>query len=117
MTTSITINRPAFDTFDVSTVESTLDDLLKQCRDVVASVAESTDPTWQSVMMPLDDVHNRLSLFYSPVSHLNAVKNSPELREVHKACLPKFSAYYTEVGQNKELYAVTKSLRAITSNH
>jgi len=104
MTPSITINRPAFDTFDVTTVEATLDDLLQQCRDVVATVAKVSAPSWQSVMEPLDEVHNRLSLFWSPVSHLNSVKNSPELRDVHKACLPKLSAYYTEIGQNSDLY-------------
>jgi len=111
MSASITINRPAFDTFDVSKVESTLDDLLSQCRSTVERVAKTTEPSWDSVMEPLDEVHNRLSLFWSPVSHLNSVKNSEELREVHKACLPKLSAYYTELGQHHELYTVIKGLK------
>jgi oligopeptidase A len=108
---NITINRPAFDAFDVSTVEANLDDLLAECRQTVSDVAQETTPTWQSVIEPLDKVHNRLSLFWSPVSHLNSVKNSAELREVYKACLPKLSAYYTELGQNAELYAAIKKIR------
>lgn len=111
MKESITINRPAFDTFDVSTVESTLDNLLSQCQATVDSVAKHTSPSWQSVMAPLDEAHNRLSLFWSPVSHLNSVKNSNELRDVYKICLPKLSAYYTELGQNNALYSVIKGLR------
>jgi len=111
MSDSITINRPAFDTFDVSKVESTLDNLLSQCRDTVASVAKVTDVSWDSVIAPLDDAHNRLSLFWSPVSHLNSVQNSSELRDVYKVCLPKLSAYYTELGQHEALYAVIKSLK------
>lgn len=110
MKDSIKINRPAFEAFDPSTVESTLDTLLKQCREVVASVSTVEQPTWQSVMSPLDEVHNRLSLFWSPVSHLNSVKNSNELRDVYKVCLPKLSAYYTELGQNSKLYSVIKGL-------
>ena len=111
MKESITINRPAFDTFDVSKVESTLDDLLSQCRTTVESVSKVDEPNWPSVMAPLDEVHNQLSLFWSPVSHLNSVKNSSELRDVYKVCLPKLSSYYTELGQNKDLYSVIKRLR------
>lgn len=111
MKETITVNRPAFDTFDASTVESTLEGLLVQCRTKVQSVSEVVNPSWQSVMAPLDEVHNRLSLFWSPVSHLNSVKNSSELRDVYKACLPKLSAYYTELGQNAALYAVIKAVR------
>ncbi len=108
---NITINRPAFDTFDVSTVEATLDELLTECRQAVSEASQVTSPSWQSVIEPLDKVHNRLSLFWSPVSHLNSVKNSSELRDVYKACLPKLSAYYTELGQNAELYTVIKKIR------
>lgn len=108
---NITINRPAFDSFDVSTVEATLDSLLAECRQAVSEAAQVTAPTWQSVIDPLDKVHNRLSLFWSPVSHLNSVQNSAELRDVYKACLPKLSAYYTELGQNAELYAAIRKIR------
>ncbi len=111
MKDSIKINRPAFEAFDPSTVESALDDLLSQCREVTKTLSTIVKPTWQSVMTPLDEVHNRLSLYWSPVSHLNSVKNSPELRDVYKVCLPKLSSYYTELGQNSELYSVIKTLR------
>ncbi len=112
MKDSITINRPAFDAFDVSTVEATLDELLSQCRETVKVAAKVASPNWESVMAPLDKAHNQLSLFWSPVSHLNSVQNSAELRDVYKVCLPKLSAYYTELGQNSELYEVIKKLRA-----
>jgi len=111
MSNAIKINRPEFDTFDVSKVESTLDDLLNRCKETVARVAGEKSPTWDSVISPLDEAHNELSLFWSPVSHLNSVKNSSELRDVYKICLPKLSAYYTELGQNEALYAVMKQLK------
>ena len=85
MSNAIKINRPAFDAFDVSKVESTLDDLLKRCKETVARVSGEATPTWDSVILPLDEAHNELSLFWSPVSHLNSVKNSSELRDVYKA--------------------------------
>lgn len=111
MQNTITINRPAFDAFDVTTVESTLDTLLKACRETVKLVSKVTNPSWGSVISPLDEAHNELSLFWSPVSHLNSVQNSAELRDIYKVCLPKLSAYYTELGQNEALYAVIKQLK------
>jgi len=112
MNNAITINRPAFDQFDIATVASTLEGLLKRCKETVEKVSGESNPTWESVMLPLDEAHNQLSLFWSPVSHLNSVKNSPELRDVYKACLPKLSAYYTELGQNEALYSVMKQLKS-----
>ena len=61
-------------------------------------------------MQPLEEVHNALNLFWSPVSHLNSVMNSEELRKVYKQCLSKLSTYYTELGQNVDLYNTTLAL-------
>ena len=51
-------------------------------------------------MQPLDDANERLSRAWGQVGHLNAVMNSPELREVYNANLPKITQYYAELGQN-----------------
>ncbi|MBD3707150.1 hypothetical protein IE983_16950 [Enterobacter hormaechei] len=40
----------------------------------------------------MDDVLGRI---FSPVSHLNSVKNSPELREAYEQTLPLLSEYST----------------------
>ncbi|HSQ05237.1 MAG TPA: M3 family metallopeptidase, partial [Burkholderiales bacterium] len=41
-----------------------------------------------------------------------AVMNSPELRDVYNANLPKITQYYTELAQNLALFAKFKALRA-----
>ena len=58
------------------------------------------------------DVTATLSLgaAWSPVSHLNAVCNSAELREAYEGCLPALSAYSTEMGQNRELFQAFEAL-------
>ncbi len=58
----------------------------------------------------LDELHARLGQAWSPVSHLNAVCNSPELRAAYEACLPKLSAYWTELGQNRALFDAYQAL-------
>ena len=105
------VHRPEFSTIDVDSIEAQLDALLSNCRSEVERVGQLDDPQWDSLMQPLAEVHNALSLFWSPVSHLNSVMNSDELRQVYNRCLPKLSAYYTELGQNRRLYNATLALK------
>ena len=56
---------------------------------------------------------DELEQLWSPISHLNAVKNSAELRDVYNRCLPKLTEYATEMGQNRQLF---KAYQQITNN-
>src|SRR5699024_64372 len=67
--------------------------------------------TWQNFIEPLTESGDRLSKAWSPVSHLNAVKNSPELREAYQACLPLLSEYSTWLGQHEGLYQAYLQLK------
>ena len=105
------VQRPDFSAIDVDKIEQQLDQHLADCQSVVDTVSAVETPDWDSLMQPLSEVHNKLSLFYSPVGHLNAVMNNDRLREVYNRCLPKLSAYYTQLGQNSQLYKATLALR------
>ncbi|MFK8081317.1 MAG: M3 family metallopeptidase [Granulosicoccus sp.] len=109
------VNRPVFSGIDVNTIETELDQHLDHCRSVIAALNEVTDFTWESLIQPLEEAHNSLSLFWSPVSHLNSVMNNDELRTAYNACRPKLSAYYTDLGQNENLYNATVSLQESAS--
>lgn len=63
-------------------------------------------------MLTLDELGERLGRAWSPVSHLNAVCNSAELRNAYEACLPKLSEYWTEMGQNRALFQAYEALAA-----
>ena len=109
------VNRPAFALddggLDIAGIEATLDRHLAHCRATVATAALAAPPTWDTLMQSQAEAHNALSLFWSPVSHLNSVQNTDALRELYKRCLPKLSAYWTELGQNETLHAATLALR------
>ena len=92
-------------------IEPALDAHLARCREAVNAAARARPVSWDSLMRPQAEVHNALNLFWSPVSHLNAVMNTEALREVYRRCLPKLSAYWTELGQNVELHAATLALK------
>lgn len=73
--------------------------------------------TWATLIEPLDEMGERLSRAWSPVSHLNAVMNSPELREAHDSCLPLLSQFSTEMGQNQALYNAYRQLADSDAYH
>ncbi len=104
---------PPFSRIKPEHVEPAIDQLLAEGRALVQSVLESKQPpTWQSLVEPLDLEDDKLGRAWSPVSHLNAVVNSDELREAYNACLPKLSEYATEMGQNEALFAAYQAVAA-----
>jgi len=102
---------PPFSKIKPSHAEPAMDQLLAEGRKLVAQLLESGEsPTWDNLIQPLEEHDDRLGRAWSPVSHMNSVVNSDELREAYNACLPKLSEYATEMGQNQGLYAAYKAV-------
>jgi len=96
---------PPFSRILPEQVEPAVDHLLTVCRERIGELTSRSDlPTWESFVEPLEQVDDRLNRAWSPVSHLNSVMNNDDLRAAYNACLPKLSAYGTEVGQNRALF-------------
>jgi len=96
---------PRFTAIKPEHVEPAIDALLAQHRIRLNELLEATtNYDWNNIVAPIEEMHDQLNRTWSPVSHLNAVMNSPELRVVYNACLPKLSTYHTELGQNERLY-------------
>ncbi len=93
-------------------VQPAIETLLADNRAAIAQLLEQQQgtPTWQGLVLALDELGARLGRAWSPVSHLNAVCNSPELRSAYEACLPMLSEYWTEQGQNRELFKAYEAL-------
>ncbi|WP_392560505.1 oligopeptidase A [Orbus mooreae] len=83
---------------------------IAHCREVIEKVVQQDEYTWNNLIQPIDEADEKFGRVWSPVSHLNSVKNSNELREAYEACLPLLSEYSTWVGQHKGLYHAYKSL-------
>lgn len=89
-----------------------VEELLHDCREVIARVrAAAALPTWQDFVQPMVDANERLSRAWGQISHLNAVMNSPELREAYNANLPSITQYYAELSQDQVLFEKFKQLR------
>ena len=102
---------PKFTDFKPEYVAPAVDQLLADNRALVARLAAAdVAATWHDFVDPLEDANERLGRAWGVVSHLNAVMNSPELREVYNANLPKVTQYHTELGQHEGLFAKFKAL-------
>ncbi|KTD13532.1 M3 family metallopeptidase [Legionella hackeliae] len=105
------MNLPSFTTIDTGSFVERLDQLLQTNLDQIDSILTNTKKfTWDTLMRPLEAMDDKLERFWSPLSHLHAVMNSPTLRECYQACLPKLSAYDAAIGHNHALYDAIKSI-------
>ena len=104
---------PRFAEFKSESVTPALDRLLAENRALVESLREQdTAPDWDNFIAPLDDGNERLRRAWGQVAHMNAVMNSPQLRDVYNANLPRITQYFTELAQDETLYRKYKALRA-----
>ena len=103
---------PLFSKIKPEHVLPAIQEALKNCRHTIETVlTKNSQYTWDNLIQPIDEMDEKFSRAWSPVSHLNSVKNSPELREAYEACLPLLSEYSTWVGQHKPLYQAYKQIK------
>lgn len=102
---------PPFSKIRPEHVEPAIDNLLAANRQRIQELlASNTCYSWDNLVQPVEDMEEQLGRAWSPVSHMNSVVNSDELREAYNKCLPKLSEYGTEMGQNEELYRAYKQI-------
>lgn len=105
---------PPFSAIRPEHVKPAIEQILADNRAGIARILaeQGANPSWDGLVLAMDELHARLGAAWSPVSHLNAVCNSAELREAYEGCLPLLSAYWTELGQNRELFKAYEALTA-----
>ena len=103
---------PPFSAIRPEDIVPAVQSALADCRAAVERVVAQPGPfTWDNLCQPLAESDDRLSRIWSPIGHLNSVKNSPELRAAYEQALPLLSEYGTWVGQHEGLYQAYRSLK------
>ncbi|MFK5949612.1 MAG: M3 family metallopeptidase [Methylococcales bacterium] len=107
---------PEFTQIEVKDIEPTINSIIEENTkrlELFLKSEKSTD--WACLVSELESMDNLLSRVWSPISHLNSVMNSDEIRVAHDNCLPKLSEYSTEQSQNIDLYNAYRNIREKTS--
>ena len=102
---------PPFSQIKPEHIQPAIQKLIEENHQAIEQVLKQPHFTWENFILPLTETNERLNRAWSPVSHLNSVKNSAELREAYQACLPLLSEYSTWVGQHKGLYNAYLALK------
>ncbi|MEE3293444.1 MAG: M3 family metallopeptidase, partial [Pseudomonadota bacterium] len=91
-----------------------LDELLVSNQAVIDKLERTVldDPDWESFAQPLEDLEDRLGKMWSPVSHLNAVADTEDLRKAYEKSLEKLTAYRAALGQNKMIFQGYRNIQA-----
>ncbi|MBO9489859.1 oligopeptidase A [Endozoicomonas sp. G2_1] len=102
---------PAFSKIKPEHVLPAVEEVIKECRTTIEQVLNDYSTyTWDNLVEPIDAIDDKLGKLWSPVSHMNSVVNSDELRQAYEACLPLLSEYSTYVGQHQGLYQAYQQL-------
>ena len=103
---------PPFDQIQSShflpAVQEVLADAEQKIEHLVTTV---NDPDWSNFLFPLEEISDRIEKVWAPVSNLNAVCNTPEVREAYGECLPLLTEYSTRMGQHEGLCTLFRRLR------
>jgi len=102
---------PRFAEIGPEHVGPAVDALIADARATIDRVATLTEPLgWDNFVQPLSDTLDRLGRAWGQVAHLNAVVNTPALREAYNANLPKVTSFHAELGQDERLFSRYRAL-------
>ncbi|MGD7034002.1 oligopeptidase A [Methylotuvimicrobium buryatense] len=102
---------PHFSEIKPEHVVPAVEKLLSDARATVDRHLKATDQySWENLIEPIENAEDKLNKAWSPVSHMNSVVNSEQLREAYNACLPMLSDYSTEMGQNEALFKAYQAI-------
>jgi oligopeptidase A len=96
---------PDFRRIEAAHARPALEKVLSENRARLAELTVQSNPTFASLVVPVEELSYRLSRVWSPIGHLNAVANSAAMREAYNECVPLLTAYTSELGQNAALSA------------
>lgn len=103
---------PPFQAIKAEHVRPAVEEAIAHCRATIDDVVTQAQPTWNTLVAPLEQADDVLSRIWSPVSHMNAVVSDDAMREAHDSCLELLSEYATWVGQHEGLYQAYQKLAA-----
>ncbi len=104
---------PPFSQIKPEHIQPAIEQLLNEGRAQIQQLLDNnSDYSWQNLAQPLEELDDRISRAWSPISHMHSVVNSEALNDAYSACLPLLSDYNTEVAQNPQLCEAFKQLEA-----
>ena len=103
---------PHFDLIRPEHVVPAMQQLLAELDTALQHLEAHTQPTWEGLVEPLEQLTDRLSVTWGIVGHLMGVKNSEELRQAHQTVQPEVVQFSMRLGQSPAIYQGLTALKA-----
>ena len=96
---------PPFSQISSADIEPAITQLIERNKQATEAIlAEHESYNWDNLWQTIEQMDDELAQAWSPVSHLNSVANTEQLRAAYNTCLPLLSEYGTWSGQHSGLY-------------
>ena len=96
---------PDFASMDPIGLAAKLDKKLVNNQQAIEQLLKNQDtPNYNRLVPALEQLGDEVDQLWGPLSHLHGVSNRDDIRAAFDECLPKLTAYATQMGQNKALY-------------
>ena len=101
-----TLPVPQFDQITLDQLKTDIQQAIENGQKFLNELIQAPDSIKEQlqVLEQIDTLENQMSESWGVLSHLNAVMNNAETREVYQSLLPSLSEYYTQLGQHTPLY-------------
>jgi len=101
-----TSSLPQFSQIQPEHIEPAVNEVINNNRAALEKLLVETNgnANFENSILNIEELGDRLHQVWSPVSHLNSVVNTPELREAYNACLPLLARYQSELSQDARLF-------------
>ncbi|HZF71271.1 M3 family metallopeptidase [Sulfuricurvum sp.] len=96
---------------DLETFIPDLNSLIEINHKTIADLLAIPNKTYANFVRPFDLMEEDMELLFTPLSHINAVKNSEESQKVYADALPILTDYSTFIGQNLAIYEAFKVIK------
>ncbi|KAB5547460.1 hypothetical protein DKX38_010866 [Salix brachista] len=102
---------PPFDVVEDKHVRPGIRTLLKNLESDLEELERTVEPSWPKLVEPLEKITDQLTIVWSMINHLKAVKDSPELRAAIEEVQPEKVKFLLRLGQSKPIYDAFKAIQ------
>lgn len=99
-------------TLNLETFIADLNALIQNNHKSIDTLLSIGDKTYDNFIRPFDFMEEDIELLFTPLSHINAVKNTEETQKVYADALPMLTDYSNFIGQNLAIYDAFKQIKA-----
>ncbi len=90
-----------------------LQEKINQNNQIIEGLLKIENKTYNNFVRVLEILEEKMDEFFTPMAHLNSVKNSETTQKVYSQSLPIITEYTTKLSQNLDIYKAFKSIEAL----